>query len=179
MTVLPWKAITAALVIFAAGAVSGGMAARYYRAQYRRAMLPALPGGPPMPWVSLRLDYIRRLADRLDLTAAQRERIDRYVRESQQRMRELWEPVAPKFKAELHRLRKQIDDELTPEQRAQFQRLQKPRPPGVSGERSSNRWHDGDSPRRRAPGTNDPPPAKSGSDNTSAPPSSVPTDRPR
>lgn len=176
---LPWKAITAALVIFAAGAISGGVAARYYRAQYRRAMLPALPGGPPMPWVSQRLDFIRRLADRLDLTAAQRERIDRYVRESQQRMRELWEPLAPKFKEELHRLRKQIDDELTPEQRARFQQLQKQRPPGANGERSSNRWRDGDSPRRRVPGTNGSPPVKSGTNNASAAPSPVPTDRPR
>ncbi len=181
MTVLPWKAITAAFVIFAAGVVSGGMAARFYRTQSRRAAVPALPAGPPMPWVSQRLDFMRRLAARLDLTAEQRERIDRHVRESQQRMRELWQPIAPQFKEELHRLRKSIDDELTPDQRTQFQRLQRQRPPGAAGEHPSSRWREGEPPRRRPPGTDavPPPTEKSGAVNPASTPPPAKTDRPQ
>ncbi len=176
MTVLPWKAITAALVIFAAGAVSGAMAARYYRVHSRRAVQPGLPGGPPMPWVSQRLDFIHRLADRLDLTAEQRERIDRHVRESQQRMRELWEPLAPKFKEEMHRLRKQIDDEFTPEQRVEFQRLQRQRPAGTAGEHPPNR-RNGESPGHRPAGANAAPPPPSQAAGTGAPAATA--ERPR
>lgn len=176
---LPWKAITAAIVIFVAGAVSGSMAARFYRPQPRRAMPPALPGGPPMPWVGQRLDFIRRLADRLDLTATQREHIDRFVRESQQRMRELWEPVAPKFKEELHRLRKQIDDELTPEQRVQFQQLHKQRSSGTNGEHPANRWREGEAQRRRGPGADPPPSVKPGLGNNPTVPSPPQADQPK
>jgi DNA-binding MarR family transcriptional regulator len=99
-----------------------------------------------MPWVGQRVEFIRHVGDRLGLSPEQRERIEKHIKESQQRMRELWEIQEPQFKAEMTRVREQVEAELTPEQREKFAELQKQRPPG---DRNSNRWRD---PRRRGPG---------------------------
>jgi len=154
-----WKPIAAAAVIFAAGLGSGVLGAQLYR-QYQRPPGPVVPGGPPMPGAAERMELLRRWAGRLDLTRDQRERVDALVHQSQQRVRELWEPVAPKAREELRELRHQIEAELTPEQRTRFETLAKehPRQPQDHRRRRDGQTNTLSSP---APGSNslsDPPP---------------------
>jgi hypothetical protein len=92
------------------------------------------------------MDFMRRMGDRLGLSEKQRERINEILRESQQRSRELWEPLAPKFKEEMERTKKLIDAELTAEQREKAEIIHRERPGGPPGERGPGpgRWRDGD-----------------------------------
>lgn len=152
----PWRAILAALVIFVAGLLSGVLASHLYRAKNPQPPPAPFPGGPPMPGMGFRMELMRRMGDRLQLSPEQRERIDRYVQESQQRMRELWQPVEPKAQAELKRLREQIEAELSPEQREALERFFKERPSRGPGDGSS--WHrrDGRPDGRPEGGTNVP-----------------------
>lgn len=183
----PWKPIAAAAVIFVAGVVSGAMGMQLYRSRAAQPPPPRMSGGgPPSPWFSQRMDFMRRMGDRLGLSEQQRERINEILRESQQRSRELWEPLAPKFKEEMERTKKLIDAELTAEQREKAEIIHRERPGGPPGDRGpgSGRWREGDGQRGdgqrfrgrgpdRGPDEVGPPPPGS-----ERPPSSPPPDRP-
>lgn len=149
---VPWKVVGAAVVIFGAGVISGNVATRLYQ-NYTAPTRLRLPEGPPPPWVGQRMDFMRRMGDALGLSPEQRERIDKLIRESQQRTRELWEPFGAQFKAEMERLKAAVDAELTPEQRAKAEELHKRRLNRPWGERPPGRWPEGQGPRRRGPGT--------------------------
>ncbi len=112
-----WKPIMAALLIFAAGVVTGGLTARLAKpARIRPAPnLPVNLGVRPG-----RAEMVERMQRELSLTEVQRERIDVVVRESQDRTRQLWEGIAPQAQAEHKRVRERIREELSPEQRAKF-----------------------------------------------------------
>lgn len=149
---VPWKVVGAAVVIFGAGVISGTVATRLYQ-NYTKPPLPLRPpGGPPPPWVGQRMDFLRHMEEALGLTAAQRDRIDQLIKESQQRTRELWEDFSPKLKAEMERLKAAVDAELTPEQRARAEELHKQRMNRPRGERPPGRWPEGQGPRRWGPG---------------------------
>ncbi len=141
----------AAVVIFGAGVISGGVATRLYQ-NYTAPARMRSPEGPPPPWVGQRMDFLRHMGDALGLSPEQRERIDKHIKESQQRIRELWEPFGPKFKAEMERLKAAVDAELTPEQRAKAEALQQRRLNRPWGDRPPGRWPEGQGPRRRGPG---------------------------
>jgi DNA-binding MarR family transcriptional regulator len=59
------------------------------------------------------------------LTPEQRERIERILKEGQERTRQIWETVAPDMRKELQLVRERIKVELTPEQRRRFEELMK------------------------------------------------------
>jgi Spy/CpxP family protein refolding chaperone len=170
--VRPWKAILAALVIFLAGAASGGLAARLYLGEHYRPAPRASAGGPPVPWTAQRGEFLRRIGSQLDLTADQRQRIDRMINESQQRMKGLWEPVAPLAQEEMRQLRRNIAAELTSSQRERFDKLLEKRGPRRPGEltnqhRREGRWEG--PPQRFTP-----PPGAPRLEPTSAPAATVP-----
>ena len=126
-----WKPILAAIVIFGAGVGTGALVVR------RAAPLP-----PPLPQKGsssaqstgaaaprdLRLEFLRRAQRELDLTPDQRERVDKIIKESQERTRKLMEPVAPQLHTELQTTKEQFLAVLTPEQKIRFERLVKRRP---------------------------------------------------
>jgi len=152
----PWKAVLAALVIFLTGSISGVLAghlyrtAKVYRAQAQaqaraRAETSAPHGAAP------RMQLMRRMAERLDLTPTQQERIDRHVRASQQRVRELYEPVSRKIQEEVRHLRKQIAAELDPPQRTQFDRLLKQRASAPTDDPARPRRREGSTESARPP----------------------------
>lgn len=117
------------MVIFAAGVVTGGILS--WRLQHSfsmppprpayRAALPSSPGG-------LRLDFLRRAQRELDLTPQQRERIDKLLKESQERSRKIMEPLAPPLREELARAKQEFLQVLTPEQQKRFDDLVKKQP---------------------------------------------------
>jgi len=108
-----WKVILATLVIFGAGFVTGTLAAKRVQASP-----PDRPGS-----IHQRVEFMRRMEKRLDLTPVQRERIEAILSESQERTRKLWEQVGPKMKEEFQQTSKRISEELTAQQKIKFDEL--------------------------------------------------------
>ena len=114
------------MVIFITGVVTGGLLVRFaeQRPEGNRAA-PPRPSPPPGSPGWVRIDFLRKMQRELDLTADQRQRIDKLLKESQERTKKLMEPVAPSLRAEVQRTKEEFRDVLTPEQRARFDELLK------------------------------------------------------
>lgn len=118
-----WKVILAAVLLFTAGIATGMAVTRLRtRAKVRieaekRAPLPAIA------WQ--RYEFLRRAQRDLKLSDEQKTRIEARVKDSQERFRRLWEPIAPQAREEFEQLRAQIRTELTAEQQARFDELLK------------------------------------------------------
>lgn len=129
--VKPWKPILAALVIFAAGVVTGGLTLDLKHLPSKQSAGPRADSVRKSyvsgRWdVQLR-DISKRMEEQLDLTRDQRDRITAIVRETQSRMKALWEDVAPGTREEMRQMREKIRAELTPVQRRQFEEIFKQR----------------------------------------------------
>jgi Spy/CpxP family protein refolding chaperone len=124
-----WKPILAALVIFAAGVVTGGLTARLGLP----TKTAATPGPPPGGFRGVRNELVDRMQRELYLTTGQREKIEKTLRESHERTRKLWETIAPQAQAEQKHVREEIRGILAPEQQAKFDESFKIRPPGRFG----------------------------------------------
>ena len=122
-----WKPILAALVIFAAGVVTGGLTVQI------RQPRPALnPGGnapirkvPAMPREAQLRELSRRMQAELDLAPEQRDRIEAIVRDSQERMKAVRDEVGKKIGEEFREMRQKIRSELKPDQRKKFAEIMK------------------------------------------------------
>ena len=126
-----WKPILAALLIFAAGVVTGGLTIRLKgRPFVRPAGLPAQgldrTRPPQRPEAELR-ELSQRLQRHLKLSSEQRERVEAIVKESRERMQTIAEEMAPRTREEFRRLRERIRAELTPGQRQEFEAIFKQR----------------------------------------------------
>ena len=113
------------MVIFATGVVTGGLLVRH--SEGMRA-----PRGPHGPTVGrpaqlpnagmVRLDFLRRAGRELNLTQEQHERVDKVIKESQERTRKV---MAPYVREELQRTKAEFREALTPEQQKRFDELLK------------------------------------------------------
>ena len=126
-----WKVILAALVIFIAGVVTGGLTANIrHNADTRPAVRSPLR--TPPPWATGKADFpqrdlLRHLEKQLVLTPAQKEHIGKLLRDYDNRKKALWEQIAPQMRDEYRSLRENIGSELGPEQKKKFQELFRPR----------------------------------------------------
>ena len=123
-----WKPILAALVIFAAGVLTGGLTI-----QFRQPRPAPNPGGtaptrkvPAMPREAQLRELSRRMQAELDLAPEQRGRIEAIVRESQERMKSVRDEVGKKIGEEFREMLHKIRSELSPDQRRQFAEIMKP-----------------------------------------------------
>jgi Spy/CpxP family protein refolding chaperone len=123
-----WKAILAAIVIFGAGVVTGGVLIWRLQSSPPTRPRPGFEPGPsaqaPSPG-GMRWEFLRRAQRELDLTPAQREQIDKILKDSQERTRKLMEPIASEFHAESKRAKEEFRAVLTPPQQARFDELVK------------------------------------------------------
>ena len=71
--------------------------------------------------------FVQQLTRELDLNPQQVARIDAITRNREQRMNALWDDVRPRIHALLDETRTEIDQVLTPEQRARLQELRRQR----------------------------------------------------
>jgi DNA-binding MarR family transcriptional regulator len=128
-----WKVILATMVIFGAGVITGGLLVHQTGGQKKTrpprvvSVTNAL-AHTVTPAQLQRMDFLVRANRELDLTPEQRERIERILREGQERSRQIWETIAPDMRKEFQLVRERIKVELTPEQRRRFEELMK-RPP--------------------------------------------------
>ena len=117
-----WKPILAALVIFAAGVVTGGLTVtlREPRQKGSKNSQVRIKQPVPMPREGQLRELSRRMQSELELRSEQWERIETIIRESQERMKTLREEVGQKTAEEFREMHQKIRGELTPEQRKKF-----------------------------------------------------------
>lgn len=126
-----WKAIFAALVIFGAGFVTGNVLNRV--SQNSKAPATAAPprvavhsSQPPLSLEQLRkVELMGRVQKDLDLSPEQHARIEKIIGDSQERIRDLWDQVAPDIHDEYDDVQKKVCQELSPEQKKLFDDLMK------------------------------------------------------
>ncbi len=137
------KIVFATVVIFAAGVVTGGLLVNHAnRSKLQRGSnktAAAKSNWQPAPrevvqrdqrelrpmFEQQRMEFILRVHKELQLTPEQLERIEKIVREGQERSKALWEKAAPELRKNTQEVREQIRAELKPEQRKKFEQLQK------------------------------------------------------
>ena len=137
-----WKVILAAVVIFGAGVLTGGLLVyvdhsplQNVRLPFMGARLHSQPGGhgqsqpeefprPRSPEM-LRKEFVERLDSTLKFTPAQHNAIHKIITEGQERNREIWtnSGVAPKMRQVMEDVQRRIRAELTPDQQKQFEAL--------------------------------------------------------
>jgi Spy/CpxP family protein refolding chaperone len=125
-----WKPILAALVIFAAGVVTGGLTVKLRRSPIPPPPGPRLSDARPWPaqrWEGQVRDLSTRMEKHLDLTAGQRDRIEVIVGDTQKRMKTILDEVAPRTRDEFRQMRQRIREELNQDQRKKFEELFKER----------------------------------------------------
>jgi hypothetical protein len=124
-----WKVILATMVIFGTGVITGGLLVKMTSAPARNrpvrnvAVATNAPMSSMAPAQMLRLEFLMRVRKELELSAEQNERIEKIIREGQERSRKLWEGVAPELRTELQSVHARIRAELSPEQRRRFEQL--------------------------------------------------------
>lgn len=139
-----WKIVLATVIIFGAGVVTGGLLVNHSDRAKLRQVRTHLGAAQPSQWtpplrefprrpenelqVTLeqrRMEFLLNVTRELKLSPEQRTHIERLVRESQERTRQLWERVGPQMRKELADVREKIREELTPPQRKRFEELMK------------------------------------------------------
>ena len=140
-----WKVILAAVVIFGAGVLTGGLLVNYVNhSPLQNARLPFLGARPhaqmgghdqprpeefprPRSPEMLRKEFVEHLDDALKLTPAQHDAIQKIFTDGQERNREIWtnSGVAPKMHRVMEEVHQRIRAELTPDQQKKFEALVK------------------------------------------------------
>jgi hypothetical protein len=140
-----WKIILAAVVIFGAGVMTGGLLVNNV-VQPHPKDIQRPPGelnphpqannrdhdqprpqdlSRPRPPEMLSKQFVQQLDNALHVTPEQRAAIAKIVADGQERNHEIWTNVAPQMHKVLQDVRQQIREQLTPEQRKQFEELLK------------------------------------------------------
>ncbi len=131
----PWKVILATMVIFACGVVTGGLMTRTMATRADAPLVSATnsfavatnssgaTNRPSMvgPILQMqRIEFLKKMDKSLDLTPAQHDEIAKIMRTSQERTQPLWSQISPQMTEELKRVREDIREVLTPDQRRKF-----------------------------------------------------------
>jgi Spy/CpxP family protein refolding chaperone len=121
-----WKVIFATVVIFGAGVITGGLLVKYsVQTPSRPKHDPANRAVQPISAGGIRIEFLRRVERDLNLTADQREQIDKVISASQERSKKMMEPIQPKIREELQQTREQFRAVLNAEQKIRFDELLK------------------------------------------------------
>ncbi len=113
----PWKFILATVLIYGTGVVTGALVTALVERPHKAVVKPA----QQLTYNQIqRAEFLGRLQKQLDLTPDQHERIGHILRESNQRTKPYWDPVAAKMKDEVRMVAEKIRAELKPEQVTKF-----------------------------------------------------------
>ena len=113
----PWKFILATVLIYGTGVVTGALVTTLVERPHRAVARPA----QQLTYNQIqRAEFLVRLQKQLDLTPEQHDRIGHLLRDSNQRTKPYWDPVAAKMKEEVRTVTENIRAELTAEQSAKF-----------------------------------------------------------
>ena len=127
-----WKVILATLVIFCSGLVVGALLAK----KNAHNVLGARPlhnissnNAPLSLWHQQQKEFLRRMDHELGLSSEQRMNVEKILKESQERTRQIREKITPEMREELKNVREQIRAELKPDQQEKFEEAVKIKPP--------------------------------------------------
>jgi hypothetical protein len=126
-----WKVIFATIVIFCSGLVVGALLVK----KTARTVLNSRPlhnistNTPISLWHQQQKEFLRRMDHELELNSDQRTSIEKILKDSQERTKQIREKIAPEMREELKKVREQIRAELTAEQEQKFEELVKIKPP--------------------------------------------------
>ena len=123
-----WKVILATMVIFGTGVVTGGLLVRFSEQGHGRRPQrsnPTAHAAQPSPAGAMRLEFLRRMQQELELTPEQRDPIDHVLKEGQERVKKLMETVEPRRREEYKKTLEEFRAVLTPEQQKRFDELLK------------------------------------------------------
>jgi hypothetical protein len=118
-----WKVILATMVIFGTGVVTGGLLVQHARpggVRHPQRASGAVHATQPSPAGVIRIEFLRRMERELDLAPAQREPIDKILKDGQERTKKLMDTVEPRRREEFKRTIEEFRAVLTPEQRSRF-----------------------------------------------------------
>lgn len=120
-----WKVICAALVIFAAGVITGGLTVRLKFREVPAQTTSSNPSafGP----LRQRGELLDRMQRQLYLTTEQRSRIEQILKDSHEHMKQLWDSIAPQAQLEHRKVHDLIKSELTAAQQDKFEEIFKSR----------------------------------------------------
>ncbi|HOS75377.1 MAG TPA: hypothetical protein P5037_09120 [Candidatus Paceibacterota bacterium] len=123
-----WRVILLTMVIFGSGVMTGGVLV--WHVERGRILRPPRPGAavrpaPPVSAGGMRIEFLRRLEQELDLTPAQREPINRILKEGQERTKKIMDTVEPQRREEFSRTIEAFRAVLTPAQQQQLNALLK------------------------------------------------------
>ena len=155
-----WKVILATMVIFGTGVVTGGLLVRHAgpgREHHQPRPNIAVHNPQPSPAGLMRIDFLRRMERELDLTPAQREPIEKILKEGQERTKKIMETVEPRRREEFKRTIEEFRAVLTPEQLKRFDESVKQQQQRAREQRKAA------PPRERPPAGNTPATTNSGS----------------
>ena len=116
------------MVIFGSGVVTGGLLVHHAergRERHPQRAGNAVKPAQPSPAGVMRVEFLRRVEQELDLTPEQRERVDRIVKEGQDRTKKIMETVEPRRREEFKKTIEEFRAALTPEQRNRLDTLMK------------------------------------------------------
>lgn len=160
MTLIPFRILVAAGLLFGTGVLTGVGVVRLSPMLNNRSAVPSVSasdkvdsnrstvvepidrpvrtntarlGGLRPPGVS-RLEQLRRLLGELELSVDQRARVELHLQTTLEHLKKLLKPLQPEASRELRELRLRLAAELTADQRLQFDRLLAER-----SERANNR----------------------------------------
>ena len=130
------RIVLAALVIFAAGVLTGavgaGLAGRILRQRPQSGNLSSPVTAPAAgasnrsagvlakPPGNAQLEAMARWSRELELESAQREQIEAILKRAQSQLRDLWVPVAPQARSHIESARYEIEGLLSAEQRRRW-----------------------------------------------------------
>ncbi len=117
----PWKVILAFLGVFLAGAVFGGfLSLRVARHFFESAK----PRGP-VPLEQFSPQMFKRLAEKLELTPEQKEKIRPILKQTEEEMRRLRQSGMRESMAVADRMHDEVSALLTPEQKAKLESMKR------------------------------------------------------
>jgi len=113
----PWKFILATVLIYGTGVVTGALVTTLVERPHKAAVKP--PQQLTYNQIQ-RAEFLVRLDKQIGLTPEQHDRIGHILRESNQRTKPYWDPVAARMKDEVRMVTEKIRAELSPDQVAKF-----------------------------------------------------------
>ena len=134
-----WKVILVTLVIFSTGVITGTLVSRKTPKPGWEPASTNRPSSGVRPDRRLRMEFITRAREELQLTPQQFAEIEEIVTEGQTRMSELWEEFSPQMRGEFDATQDRIREVLTPGQLEQFEELIRKRRSSRHGDRDKRR----------------------------------------
>lgn len=115
----PWKVLAAFIGVFIAGTVFGG----FFALRVDRRGSPQVRGGQHQPVGPLTLRLMRSFADRLDLTAEQKEKLRPVMERAGEDIRRVQQSQFREMGVLVERLQQDISQVLTPEQKVKLETM--------------------------------------------------------